>query len=76
MLWLLLCNMLPREGKSDFQRQTSCLQDFEERVEQFDQADAEHITFFRSNPQLFAVSSCKGEVINDPTFLHTTASAM
>ena len=39
------------------------LQDFEDRLEAFCQAAPEHIAFFRSNPELFAACSCKGEVI-------------
>ncbi|CAL5224846.1 g7602 [Coccomyxa viridis] len=42
-------------------------EDFEDRLEAFCQAAPEHIAFFRSNPELFAACSCKGEVtIWDP----------
>lgn len=53
----------------------SCfLQDSRDCVELFGQVDTEHITFFRSNPQLFAVSSNKGEVLS--ICYHASASAM
>ncbi len=39
-----------------------CLQQSDRSVRIFEQASATHITFFKSNPQLFAVSSKNGEV--------------
>ncbi len=50
------------------------LQDFEDRLEAFPQAAPEHIAFFRSNPELFAACSCKGEVTVSSAFCQCSAS--
>ncbi len=45
-----------------------CLQQSDRSVRIFEQASATHITFFKSNPQLFAVSSKNGEVISSHNY--------